>query len=147
MVKITLRRNMILARVMWAGIFFPSRESIIHSPAKQRGFSLLQKGKNPFCKGIPLTWHGPLPHCIINVFRIYSCTKKKDMLIFRLGHSSLSSCIVIVEKGPFFLSTSPYILSFTCGRPHVQTNDFFLTTPPMDPTKAKCNWKISIACL
>jgi hypothetical protein len=36
-------------------IFFPSRESLIHSPAKQRSFSPLQKGKNPFCKGIPLT--------------------------------------------------------------------------------------------
>jgi hypothetical protein len=49
-----------MARVMWAGIFFPSRESLIHAPAKQRGFSPLQRGKNPFCKGIPLTWLGPL---------------------------------------------------------------------------------------
>jgi hypothetical protein len=31
--------------------------SSLHSPAKQRGFSPLQKWKNPFCKGIPLTWH------------------------------------------------------------------------------------------
>jgi hypothetical protein len=45
---------------MWAGIFFPSRESLNHSPAKQRGFSPLQKGKNPVCKGILLTWHGPM---------------------------------------------------------------------------------------
>jgi hypothetical protein len=55
-----------LARVMWAGIFIPSRESLIHSPAKQRGFSPLQKEFFPFCKGIPLplTWHGPLYHLV-----------------------------------------------------------------------------------
>jgi hypothetical protein len=51
-----------LARVMWAGIFFPSRGSLRSSPARQRRFSPLHKGKNPFCKGIPLTWHGPLHH-------------------------------------------------------------------------------------
>jgi hypothetical protein len=42
-----------LARVMWVGIFFPSRESLSYSRAKQCGFSPLQKGKNLFCKGIP----------------------------------------------------------------------------------------------
>jgi hypothetical protein len=44
-----------MARVMRAGIFFPSKGSLRPSPARQRRFSLLQKGKNPFCKGIPLT--------------------------------------------------------------------------------------------
>jgi hypothetical protein len=43
-----LKKMYIMARVMWAGIFFPSRESLVHAPAKQRGFSPLQKGKNLF---------------------------------------------------------------------------------------------------
>jgi hypothetical protein len=39
---------------------FDSMESLIYSPSKQRGISPLQKGKNTFFKGIPLTWHGPM---------------------------------------------------------------------------------------
>jgi hypothetical protein len=38
-----------MERVNWAGIFLLSRESLIHSPAKQRVFSPLQKGFFPFC--------------------------------------------------------------------------------------------------
>jgi hypothetical protein len=50
-----------MARVMWAGIFFASKESVSHSPAKQRSFFLLcRREKYLFCKGIPLIESVPI---------------------------------------------------------------------------------------
>jgi hypothetical protein len=80
-------RRRTLARVMWAGIFFPSRESLIHSTAKQRGFSPLQKGKISFAKKSPLTWHGPLftvDHVICGELR--KNLLKVGFMIFPTGH-------------------------------------------------------------
>jgi hypothetical protein len=76
-----LQRHDAMARVMWAGILFPSRESLIHAPAKQRGFSPLQKGKNPFCKVIPLTWHGPMSWPLLHTLG-HKCLRSSSKSIF-----------------------------------------------------------------